>query len=127
MNPRILLAEDDQNIQIIVRDCLEPHGFEVRFANNGEEALQMLSQNVPDLLILDIAMPVLDGLDVARRIRQKPETARLPILALTALVLPDDAVRAYSAGCDSFMIKPFTPAQLLADVQKLLHLPERTR
>src|SRR5882672_6226076 len=122
MSPRILLAEDDKNIQMIVRDYLEASGFEVWLTNNGEEALQILSKGVPDLLILDIAMPVLDGLELARRVRQIPETAQLPLLALTARALPHDAARAYSAGCDSFITKPFTPIQLLDEIRRLLHL-----
>jgi len=127
MSPRILLAEDDKNIQMIVRDCLEAQGFEVQLADNGEEALQILSLNAPDLLILDIAMPVLDGLELARRVRQTPKTAQLPLLALTARTLPHDAARAYAAGCDSFITKPFTPVQLLNEIRRLLHLSEHPR
>jgi CheY-like chemotaxis protein len=127
VSPRILLAEDDKNIQMIVRDYLEASGFEVWLTNNGEEALQILSQRVPDLLILDIAMPVLDGLELAKRVRQIPETAKLPLMALTARALPHDAARAYTAGCDSFIMKPFTPIQLLDEIRRLLHLSERPR
>ena len=127
MSPRILLAEDDKNIQMIVRDYLEASGFEVWLTNNGEEALQILSKGVPDLLILDIAMPVLDGLELAKRIRQIPETAQLPLLALTARALPHDAERAFAAGCDSFITKPFTPVQLMDEIRRLLHISERSR
>src|SRR4051812_31546995 len=107
LKKRILVAEDDKNIQLIMSDYLHACGFEVSLANDGAEALHAMSHQKPDLLIVDIAMPGLDGLEVARQVRQNPILADLPIMALTARAFPENEAQAYQAGCNVFVSKPF--------------------
>jgi CheY-like chemotaxis protein len=122
MPKRVLLADDDANIQVFLRDYLEAFGFEVLAAENGVIALERVERDAPDLLILDMAMPLLDGWGVAARVRHAPKTAGLPIIALTAHIHPESRFRAYDAGCDAFLAKPFDPADVLSAVQRLLRL-----
>ena len=95
---RVLFADDDDNIRIILKDYLEAFGFKVFLAENGVQAFQRVQDENPDLLILDMAMPEMDGWEVAKKIREMPRSTPLPILALTAHVLANAGAKALEAG-----------------------------
>ena len=113
--PLILLAEDNEaNITTVV-DYLQLHNFRVSLARNGLEAVQMTKQHKPDLILMDIQMPEMDGLEATRRIRAEPDFSTLPIIALTALAMPGDRERCLSAGATDYLTKP-------VGLKKLTHL-----
>jgi len=105
-----------------MKDFLAAHGFEVLVAENGIEAIERVQQDKPDLLILDLAMPELDGWNAARRLREIPENTHLPILAITAHAFANAGSRALEAGCNAYLSKPFRPADVLAEVRRLLKI-----
>jgi putative two-component system response regulator len=116
----ILLVDDQlQNIDLL-EAYLVPQGYEVVKAANGEEALQKLSENQIDLMLLDVMMPVMDGFEVTRRVRQDTKQRLLPIILVTALRETEDRIRGIEAGCDDFISKPVDKMELLARVRSLL-------
>jgi len=117
MKKQILLVDDEKNIRDFVGRNLQARQFDVRYASTGLEALALLKDNLPDLVILDIMMPVMDGLEVCRRIREK---STVPILALTALGEEEDKVRALNMGVDDYLTKPFGVEELLARVHSIM-------
>ncbi len=120
MTPRILVVDDDQIIIQITARVLSSAGYEVFKAPNGPEALRQVDEIRPDLVILDVMMPEMDGYEVCRRLRAKPTTARLPIMMLTAQESVEEKVRGFEAGADDYMTKPFQPPELQARVKVLL-------
>jgi DNA-binding response OmpR family regulator len=116
----ILAVDDDEPVLRSVRRVLENACYTVHTASNGQDALKMIERNRPDLVVLDIIMPGLDGLEVCRRIRADPYIARLPILFLTAKGRPNDVAQGLDAGGDDFLTKPFEVVELPARVRALL-------
>ncbi|HEX3053530.1 MAG TPA: response regulator transcription factor [Aggregatilineaceae bacterium] len=116
----ILAVDDDAPVLRSVKRVLEKAGFEVDTAANGQEALDKIAQRKPDLVVLDIIMPGLDGIEVCRRIRADPFIARLPIVFLTAKGRPSDVAQGLDAGADDFITKPFEVIELPARVRALL-------
>jgi DNA-binding response OmpR family regulator len=116
----ILAVDDDEPVLRSVKRVLENADFTVRTASNGQDALKMIARERPDLVVLDIIMPGLDGLEVCRRIRADPFIARLPILFLTAKGRPNDVAQGLDAGGDDFLTKPFEVVELPARVRALL-------
>ena len=102
---KILLVEDDETLAKVYKDRLEMEGFEVAHANNGESALEAAVKNVPDLVLLDVMMPKMNGFDVLDILRNTPATKNVRIIMLTALSQPKDAERAKDLGADDFLIK----------------------
>ena len=117
MKQTILVADDDSQIRQILRLYLENAGFTVLDAENGVAALLLFQQSHPDLVILDIMMPVLDGLETARQIRNLAAT---PIILLTARVEDDDKLVGFETGADDYVTKPFSPGEVVARVQAIL-------
>ena len=117
MKQTILVADDDSQIRQILRLYLENAGFTVLDAENGVTALLLFQQSHPDLVILDIMMPVLDGLETARQIRNLAAT---PIILLTARVEDDDKLVGFETGADDYVTKPFSPGEVVARVQAIL-------
>lgn len=117
---RVLVADDDPDIVGLVRIRLEMAGHEVVTVADGEEAWAAILTTLPDLVVLDVSMPRLDGLDLTRRLRDHATTAALPVLILTAAVQAADAERAIAAGANAYVKKPFSPRELVAGVQALL-------
>jgi DNA-binding response OmpR family regulator len=116
----ILAVDDDEPVLRSVKRVLENADFTVRTASNGQDALKMITRERPDLVVLDIIMPGLDGLEVCRRIRADPYIAKVPILFLTAKGRPNDVAQGLDAGGDDFLTKPFEVVELPARVRALL-------
>jgi len=115
--PSIVVAEDDMATRALLRVVLERAGYEVRQVDNGVDALAEIMREPPDVALLDIGMPEMDGLEVTRRLRGEPLTALLPIILVTARGRLEDKVAGLDAGASDFITKPFEPAELLARVR----------
>lgn len=120
MKPLILIAEDDQALVELLRYNLESEGFETIAALDGETAVLLAEERVPDLLILDWMLPKLSGLQVCRQLRRRPETAALPIIMLTARGEESDRVQGFESGADDYVVKPFSPSELIARIRAVL-------
>jgi len=114
---RILVVDDDRNLRKIIQTNLELAGYEVTTAANGTEALRVLDAMQPDLVLLDVMMPKMDGYELARRIRRHPVNTHVPIIMLTAKGEVEDKLEGFEAGVDDYMTKPFGPQELLARVK----------
>ena len=120
----ILLAEDNENNASVIMDLLDYHGYKVIQATHGGEVLPLAEEHHPDLIMMDIQMPVMDGLEVTRQIRSKPEHKDLPIIALTALAMDGDRERCLAAGANEYMSKPFNLNDLAGLIAKFLRRTE---
>jgi DNA-binding response OmpR family regulator len=118
--PLILIADDDPDILALVSFRLERAGYEVVQARNGEEAVQVALARRPDLAVIDVMMPRIDGYEATRQLRQQEETSRMPIILLTARVQEEDIARGFDAGADDYVRKPFSPQELRSRVQAAL-------
>ena len=118
MSRRILLIEDHEDNRRIVRDLLTPAGYEVVEAVTGEEGVAMAATHHPDLILMDIQLPGLDGYEATRRIKANPALRHIPIIVVTSYALSGDDVKAFAAGCDAYVTKPFVPRELLAKVRE---------
>jgi two-component system response regulator MprA len=123
MPQRILVVDDDPKISSFLRRALVLEGFDVTVANGGPEALRSVAEQVPDLMILDLMMPLVDGFEVCRRVRAAGET--LPILVLTARDAITDRVKGLDMGADDYLVKPFALEELLARVRALFRRHQR--
>lgn len=119
-NATILYVEDDLNNRMLVRRILMAEGFNVAEASSAEEALQFLESNQPDLILMDINMPDIDGYTLTAQLRQNPQLARVPIIALTANVMRGDRERTLEAGCDGYIQKPIDVDQLPIQINNFL-------
>jgi two-component system cell cycle response regulator DivK len=120
MEQTILLVEDNADNQEIYRIILAHHGFVVLQAWDGERGLEMARDHGPDLILMDLTMPLIDGLAATRLLKQDPATAAIPVIALTAHATEDDRTAAVAAGCDSFLSKPVEPAKVAEEVRRVL-------
>ncbi len=118
--PQITVVEDEEALSVLLRYNLEAEGYEVDTVLRGDEAEIQLQERVPDLLILDWMLPGLSGIELCRRLRNRPETERLPIILLTARGEESERVRGLSTGADDYVVKPFSTPELLARVRALL-------
>ena len=116
----ILLVEDHEDNRNIYRTILEHFGFDVLVASDGAQGIRLAGEGCPDLILLDIDIPVFDGLEVARQLKASTGTARIPIVALTAYSQPEDRERAQQAGFDGYLAKPVSPRTVLAEVRRFL-------
>lgn len=116
----ILLADDEANLRILVRTTLDDAEYCILEAADGTTALELARQERPDLLVLDWMMPGVNGFDVARALRQDPTTAHIPIIMLTAKGQETDKERGRSLGTSAYLVKPFSPLELLQKVQEIL-------
>ena len=117
MSKRILVVEDQEDNRQILRDLLGNAGYELIEAENGEEALVAVARQRPDLILMDIQLPVMDGYEATRRIRTNPDLKSVPIIAVTSYALAGDESKALAAGCDGYVSKPYSPRELLAKVR----------
>jgi two-component system alkaline phosphatase synthesis response regulator PhoP len=123
---KILIVEDEQDIAQLLKHYLEKDGFHVCLATTGLEALKLVPSEHPDLVILDLMLPHMNGLEVCKTLRHKPETALLPIIMLTAKNEESDTVVGLELGADDYVTKPFSPKTLVARVKSLFRRLERT-
>lgn len=117
---RILVADDDEDIRDLVATKLELGGYEVRAVHDGDTALASIRAWAPDLAVLDLAMPGMDGLDVLREVRRDPAVSETRIVILTARATTSDSELGLTAGADVYLFKPFSPADLLNRVEEIL-------
>ncbi len=118
--PRVTVVEDEEALSVLLRYNLESEGYQVETILRGDEAEMTLRDNVPDLLILDWMLPGVSGIELCRRLRQRPETERLPIIMLTARGEESERVRGLAVGADDYVVKPFSTPELLARVKAML-------
>src|SRR6516225_4782604 len=118
MSKCILVVEDQADNRRILRDLLGNAGYELVEAESGEEALTAVETKPPDLILMDIQLPVMDGYEATRRIRSKPELRSIPIIAVTSYALAGDEAKALAIGCNAYITKPFSPRALLEKVQE---------
>ena len=123
--PLIVCADDDADIRELVLFKLEAAGFDVATAADGQAALDMALADPPDLVVLDLMMPRLTGLEVCAALRGTPATAQLPIIMLTAKAQDADITRGLATGADDYMVKPFSPRELLSRIQAVLSRQQR--
>ncbi|MFZ5872281.1 MAG: response regulator transcription factor [Actinomycetota bacterium] len=117
---RVLVADDDRDIRDLIVFKLQQAGFVVDSAGDGLEALDLARSTRPDLLLLDVMMPGLSGVDVTRELRADPATARTPVILLTARAQEADVETGFATGADDYVVKPFSPRELLSRVQAVL-------
>lgn len=122
---KILIVEDEADIAQLVKLYLEKEGFHTNVAKSGVEALKLVKSERPDLLILDLMIPEIDGIEVCKKIRNAPDTALLPIIMLTAKAEESDTIVGLELGADDYVTKPFSPKVLLARVKALFRRLER--
>ena len=120
MTKRILVVEDTEDNRQIVRDLLESAGYELIEALDGLEGVAAAEREHPDLILMDIQLPGIDGYEATRRIRAVPALATVPIIAVTSYALSGDEAKTRAAGCDGYVAKPFSPRQLLAKIREFL-------
>ena len=118
--PRVLVVDDTASVRELIRINLALEGFEVHVAADGEEALVLVAELVPDLITMDVVMPKLDGLAAATRLKADPATAAIPIVMVTARAQTTDRVKGRAAGVDAYITKPFEPSELVDTVRKLI-------
>ena len=124
MDKKILIVDDDFDTLHMVGKMLERHGFDIAAANNGEKALKLAEEENPDLIILDVMMPGMDGYEVTRQLRSVESTAFIPIILFTAKAQVDDKLEGFEAGADDYLTKPTHPAELIARVKSILTRPK---
>jgi two-component system cell cycle response regulator DivK len=117
---RILIIEDQDDNRQIMHDALAASGFESLEARTGEEGLALAQQEKPDLILMDIQLPGIDGYEVTRRIKRDVELTAIPIIAVTSYALSGDDKIAFAAGCDGYLTKPVSPRVLLAKIKEYL-------
>ena len=120
MTKSILVVEDQEDNRQILRDLLSSADYEMVEAENGQEALDAVAKKKPDLILMDIQLPVMDGYEATRRIKANPDWKSIPIIVVTSYALSGDAEKARAAGCDDYVTKPYSPRQLLAKIREYL-------
>jgi two-component system, cell cycle response regulator DivK len=120
MNKRILIVEDQEDNRRILRDLLAHTNYTVIEAVTGEEGVNLAQTSQPDLILMDIQLPILDGYEATRRIKAIPNLSQVPIIVITSYALSGDEEKAHAAGCDAYVAKPFSPMQLLSTIHQYL-------
>lgn len=120
MAQNILVVDDNPDAIAIVRTTLEARGYNVIGAQSGKEALDLVDANPPDLILLDVMMPEMSGIEVLERLKNVPRTSQIPVILLTAKTQDDDVIGGYRVGADYYITKPFTTRQLMYGVELVL-------
>ena len=120
MKKRILVVEDTEDNRQIIRDLLTSAGYEMIEALDGAQGVAMAAEHKPDLILMDIQMPVMDGYEATRRIKADPALKSIPVIAVTSYALSGDEEKTRAAGCDGYIAKPYSPRQMLAKVREIL-------
>lgn len=117
---KILIVEDEKDIVELIKYNLEKENFKVQSANNGQKALDLVSKNQPNLILLDLMLPEIDGLEVCRKLKKDPKTSHIPIIMLTAKSAESDKIVGLELGADDYITKPFSVKELIARIKALL-------
>jgi two-component system, cell cycle response regulator DivK len=120
MSKRIMVVEDHEDNRQILRDLLGSAGYAMIEVHDGETALSTAASQRPDLVLMDIQLPGIDGYEVTRRIKADPALRNIPVIAVTSHALSDDQEKARRAGCDAYVTKPYSPRALLAKIREFL-------
>jgi two-component system, cell cycle response regulator DivK len=120
MSKRILVVEDQEDNRQILRDLLSNVGYEMIEAEDGVQALELAAKHRPDLILMDIQLPLMDGYEATRRIKANPDLKSIPIIVVTSYALSGDEEKARLAGCDAYVAKPYSPRALLAKIREYL-------
>jgi two-component system, cell cycle response regulator DivK len=120
MSKRILMVEDTEDNRQILRDLISNTDYELLEAVDGAEGIAMAAKHKPDLILMDIQLPVMDGYEASRRIKSNPELQHIPIIAVTSYALSGDEAKTLAAGCDGYIAKPFSPRLLLEKIREFL-------
>ena len=120
MSKRILVVEDQEDNRQILRDLLASAGYDMSEAGDGEAGVAAAKTERPDLILMDIQLPLLDGYEATRRIKADPDLKAIPIIVVTSYALSGDEGKARAAGCDAYVTKPYSPRQLLAKIKEFL-------
>jgi two-component system, cell cycle response regulator DivK len=120
MTQKILYVEDNPSNVVVVQRVAQALGYDLVLAENGQSGLDMAHEIMPDMILMDIGLPDIDGLEVTRKLRENKDTARLPIVAVTAHALNGDREKCLEAGCDEYLAKPFTVASLKGIFERFL-------
>lgn len=121
----VLLVEDNEDNLLVYRTILEHVGYRVLEARDGEEGIDSARTEIPDMILMDISIPKIDGWEVTRRLKDDEETSQIPVVALTAHALEEDRERAISAGCDGYLAKPVEPRRVVEEVERFIGPPTR--
>jgi two-component system alkaline phosphatase synthesis response regulator PhoP/two-component system response regulator VicR len=119
MPRKILAVDDEKHIVRLVQVNLERQGYEVVTANDGKEALEKVESEKPDLVVLDVMMPYMDGFEVLQNLRRNPETREIPVIMLTAKAQDADVFKGWQSGVDCYLTKPFNPMELISFVKRI--------
>jgi two-component system, cell cycle response regulator DivK len=120
MTKRILVVEDHEDNRQILRDLLANAGYDMIEAVNGEQALAAAAKHRPDMILMDIQLPILDGYEATRRLKADPALKAIPIIIITSYALSGDEEKAYAVGCDAYVAKPYDPIALLETIRQYL-------
>jgi two-component system, cell cycle response regulator DivK len=120
MSKKILVVEDAEDNCRILRDLLGAAGYDMVEAHDGAEGVAKAAEHKPDLILMDIQMPVMDGYEATRRIKADPALKSIPVIAVTSYALSGDEEKARNAGCDDYIAKPYSPRQMLAKVREII-------
>ena len=120
MNPQVLVVEDEDALSALLQYNLDKEGYAVTVAGDGEEAMVLIDEQMPDLIVLDWMLPKVSGVEVCRRLRARPETRNLPIIMLTARGEESDRIRGLDTGADDYVVKPFSMSELAARIRAVL-------
>lgn len=120
VSKRVLIVEDQEDNRAILRDLLSKSGYDLIEATNGEEGVALAQSQRPDLILMDVQLPIIDGYEATRRIKSNAELRSIPVIAVTSYALSGDEAKARAAGCDAYVAKPFSPRLLLAKIRKYL-------
>jgi two-component system, cell cycle response regulator DivK len=120
MSKRILVVEDHEDNRQILRDLLGNAGYDMVEAETGEDGLAAAAAQRPDLILMDIQLPGIDGYETTRRLKADPALRTVPIIVVTSYALSGDDIKAHQAGCDAYVTKPYSPRQLLAKIREYL-------
>ncbi|MGC2074758.1 MAG: response regulator [Xanthobacteraceae bacterium] len=120
MSKRILVVEDQADNRKIIRDMLRGTDYEIIEAENGEDALAAIGKQRPDLILMDVQLPIMDGYTATRCIKADPSLRSIPIIAVTAYALSGEDEKARAAGCDDYLPKPYSPRHLLAKIRQYM-------
>jgi two-component system, cell cycle response regulator DivK len=120
MSRSILVVEDQEDNRQILRDLLGSAGYDMAEAENGADALTAVAAKRPDLILMDIQLPIMDGYETTRRLKADPATNAIPIIVVTSYALSGDETKARASGCDAYVTKPYSPRALLAKIKEFL-------